>query len=291
VRLQAEGRRPAALTRRVNALLDAHAEEWTAPLREVKHGAVFTFRRGFVEEVTMSATRFVRGAAKLFQLAPTVRSARFPDASNEVSGLAKCKHLARLREVDLSRMCVCGGCPIERELARLFASRHVANLTTLNLTGDRIDAEGAERLAASKHLARLTTLDLSNNRIGTEGARALAASQHLDRLAELNLSRNGLDADGAKALAEAPRLAGLTRLVLKGNAIGVTGARALAASPLLARLTVLDLSNNRIGNAGARVLATSPQAAGLKVLNLTTNAIGGDAAEMLRNRFGKRVKV
>ena len=98
-RLRAEGRRNLALGRRGKELLAAHADRWTEPLREAKVGGKWhfrrrtpkgsagfvsstakvggewQFRRGFVEHVTMSATRFVRVAAKLFRLAPTVRSA------------------------------------------------------------------------------------------------------------------------------------------------------------------------------------------------------------------------
>jgi uncharacterized protein (TIGR02996 family) len=264
-RLKAEGRRNLALGRRVRELLAAHADRWTEPLRAAKLRGDWHFRRGFVEGVTMSATRFVRNAAKLFRLAPTVRSARFPDASNEVTALARCKYLARLTELDLRRMCDCGACPIDRELADLFASPHAVNLVSLNVAEDRIGEDLARLLAATKRLASLTALDLSGNPFGPDGVRALVESRHLmTRLATLDLSRCGLGNDGAKFLAGEPRLAGLKTLALRGNAIGNTGGKALASSPHAAGLTVLDLRNNRIG---------------------------AEAVEALRARFGKRVKL
>src|SRR5262249_52974348 len=127
---------------------------------------------------------------QLFALAP-IRAARFPDASNEVTALTKSPYLARLRSLDINYMCVCGRCPIERELRKLFASPHVANLNELMLSANRIDAELARRLATSRHLTQLIALDLSHNPLGTEGVRALAESPHLRDLRTLNLANMG----------------------------------------------------------------------------------------------------
>ena len=52
-------------------------------------------------------------------------------------------------------------------------------LQKLDLSENRIGAEGARALAASENLRGLKELDLSDNDIGDEGARALAASESL----------------------------------------------------------------------------------------------------------------
>lgn len=262
-RLPAEERRR-ALQKRVRSLVKEHGKVWTEPMRKAKLGKDWRFRRGFPEEVTLSARVFVVVAEEVFRLAPTLRAIRFPDASNEVTRLAECPYLERLREVDLTYMCKCGGCPIQRELRDLFASAYTAKLTTLRLAQDRMTADGARRLAESPHLDRVTTLNLADNSLGTAGARALAEASHL---------------------------ASLTHLVLKGNGIGPHGGRALAASPHLAKLRTLDLSDNNLCDIGARALGNSPHAEGLSLLDLRNNRIGNAVARMLRKRFGKRVKL
>jgi Ran GTPase-activating protein (RanGAP) involved in mRNA processing and transport len=285
----AQGHR--ALTRQVNALLKANAERWTQPLRDADLGYDWQFRRGFLDAVTISATEFVSVAKQLFQLAPTIRSVRFPEASNEVNGLARSRYLARLSCVDLRHMCECGYCPIERELRNLFKSPHAANITTLNLAADRIDAEGARALAKSKYLTRLTSLDLSNNPLGNEGVMELAESKRLKQLVTLNLSHTELGAAGAHELAKAKNMPALTHLTLSRNEIGPAGAQALAASPLVSQLTTLDLSKNEIGDAGAKSLAKSSGLKMIEMLDVRNNQISASGVKALRTRFGKRVKV
>jgi len=253
--LPAGDRRRGPLRRRVLELLKTHRKRWTAPLREARLGKKWEFRRGFVEGVTMSATHFVGTAGRLFRLAP-IRAVRCPDASNEVSALAKSPHLARLRSLDIGYMCVCGRCPIHMELRQLFASRHVANLTTLVVSGDRISAEGARQLAGSSRLARLTTLDLSSNRLRTEGLRALIDSPHLRHLKILRLGANDIAPGGARGLASWPRLSSLSELDLRSNRIGDAGARALAESPYLSPDVRLRLSDNEISDKGVEALRT-----------------------------------
>jgi len=279
------------LVRRVRDLLNTHADRWTQPLRDGRLGRDWQFRRGFLDAVTMSATQFVGVAERLFRVAPTVRTLRFPDASNEVTRLARCPYLARLASVDLHQMCKCGYCPIERELRDLFKSRHAANLTSLNLAQDRIDAAGARAMASSRHLARLTSLDLSGNPLGADGAEVFASSPHLDRLTSLDLAQTELRTDGARALAGETKLAALSRLVLRGNGIGPAGVRALVASPLAARLAALDLSDNEIGDAGARALVRWPRPERLELLDVRKAGVGEEVAGLLRQRFGKRVRV
>jgi uncharacterized protein (TIGR02996 family) len=263
-RLSADDPRRRPLEQQAQEVLDAFARRWTEPVRKARLGTDWVIRRGLLEGVTLPARRFVVVAEGLFRLAPTLCAARFPAASNEVAALARCPHLARLTEVDLRGMCGCGNCPIDEELAELFASPHAANLRVLNVAGDRIDLTGASRLATSQYLARLTALDLSGNRLGTAGVRALT---------------------------ESPHLTGLTRLALRGNGIGAQAGKVLADWPGLARLTTLDLSHNRLGNTAARALLRSPHAGDSLRIDLRSNGIDRDVARLLPDRFGKRVRV
>ncbi|MCH9808555.1 MAG: hypothetical protein K0U74_12555 [Alphaproteobacteria bacterium] len=142
----------------------------------------------------------------------------------------------------------------------------VTSLTSLNLGGNGLGADGARHLAG---LTRLTSLNLESNRLGADGARHLAA---LTSLTSLNLRGNDLGAAGARHLAA---LAGLTSLNLWGNGLGDAGARHLAA---LTSLTSLNLWGNRLGDAGARHLAAL---AGLTSLDLGGNNLGDAGARHL----------
>jgi len=139
-------------------------------------------------------------------------------------------------------------------------------LTSLGLWGNQIGAEGAAALTA---LTQLTSLDVGNNQIGDKEASAVAA---LSQLTTLDLGDNQIGAEGAAALAA---LTQLTSLDLWGNGIDAAGASALAA---LTQLTSLDLSENQIGDAGASSLAALTQ---LTSLDLSENQIGDAGASSL----------
>ena len=102
-----------------------------------------------------------------------------------------------------------------------------------------------DRVAALATLTGLTSLDLRGNQIGAEGARALG---HLTGLTSLDLRGNQIGDEGARALGQ---LTGLTLLDLHANQIGDEGARALGQ---LTRLTSLDLSENQVGDEGTASL-------------------------------------
>lgn len=204
--------------------------------------------------------------------------------------------------------------------AAQLAAAPLANLSSLDISDNRIGSAGVRALAASPHLARLAVLIafrngigdagltalcrsplagslnvalLQNNGIGDAGIRELAASPLLARLhgPGLNLSMNAIGDGGAAALAGSPHLSRFTELILRENAVGDAGAAALADSPHAANLTYLDLWKNRIGDAGAGALAASPHLNAVRDLSLRDNAISSWGADLLRMRFGDRVKV
>ncbi|MBX9623425.1 MAG: TIGR02996 domain-containing protein [Gemmataceae bacterium] len=214
---------------RVEQLLKTLRKSWPKPLPSGRQPKV-EFRRGFPEQVTMSALWFVGAAPVLFHRVPTLRAGRFPNASNEVRGplgLAGCPHLARLAEVDLHDMCSCGRCRIGDELRELFVSPHVANLSALNVAGDRLDAAAVRVLAESPHLGRLRSLGLAGNAVGPAGGRVLAGSPLGGGLARLDLSNNRLGDVGGRAFAAADRPGPWGLLDLRGNGIGPAVAKRL----------------------------------------------------------------
>jgi uncharacterized protein (TIGR02996 family) len=93
-------------------------------------------------------------------------------------------------------------------------------------------------------------------------------------------------------LAEVHELSRLRVLRLWREHLTDADAEALAQLPQLASLRVLDLRYyNRIGAVGARALAASPYLGGLAALELSGNPIPPGEVELLRRRFGERVKV
>ena len=183
------GRKRAALRKEADRIVEENPA-WLEDFKKAKVGYAPVFRRGFLHGATIKAAVFARHARRLFKAVPTLRAVRFPEASNELSHLTGTPHLLRLHEVDLSRMCSCGYCRIADELAELFASPNVANLTRLSLAGDRIASPGAAQLAASSSLGKLRELDLSHNDMGDDAARALLGSPWMGQLRRLDIRHN-----------------------------------------------------------------------------------------------------
>jgi uncharacterized protein (TIGR02996 family) len=206
-RLPAGDPRRPALEERRRLLLAEHHDAWLGPLRGLAYG--WSFRRGFVEEVTVDTRQLPKHADALF--AAPLRLVRLLHAGGVIQEVAECRHLRRLR--------------------------------ALHLTDNNLGNRGLSTLLASPHLGGLATLRLGNNGLTDTGAALLANAANLAGLESLNLSRNAIGDAGAEALARSPNLAGLTSLHLGSNLVRDAGAHALAAAPELRRLTSLDLSN------------------------------------------------
>ena len=271
--------RSAELGYRQQQLLSAHRAEWLGPLRGVTTLYDPTFRRGFLEEMTLDARTFLELGERLFALHP-LRHVSITDAGQgeysdperhrrHVSTLAASPLMARLTSMGLPWIG-------DQGIEVLAASPHLARLTALNLFRGQLGPAGARALAASPYLGQLTNLDLSANRIGPEGAEALAGSPFLAHLTDLNLDgissrhgdvENNIGDWGAEVLAASPHLTRLAKLTLYLNGISDAGVRALAASPTLANLVGLKLHGNYlITDAGVEALAASPHLTRLKTL-------------------------
>jgi serine/threonine protein kinase len=161
----------------------------------------------------------------------------------------------------------------------------------LDLMNRQIGDAGAQALAAWPALAKRSRLHLEGNQISDAGIKALAASPCLANVTHLFLFNNCIGDEGARALAESPYLANLSELNLGHNRIGDAGVIALANAPTLANLSALILVSNLIGDAGAQALAASPYLANLAELKPLDNRISAAGVSVLRERFGKRVRI
>lgn len=120
-----------------------------------------------------------------------------------------------------------------------------------------------ERLASCPHLQRVAFADFSDLLLGNRGVRVISQSQYVGDMRGLNFS---------------------------GVGVANSGAQALARSTSLRRLRELYLSDNRIGDLGGSALARSRILSRLETLCLRFNGIGAGASNILRQRFGDRVK-
>lgn len=175
--------------------------------------------------------------------------------------------------------------PIDLATITLLAtSEKLAKITTLDLTGSPIGAEGLRPLLSSPHIKGLRRLYLDNTQIGDEGCKLLSTATSIKALEELRLAHNQITAEGLRALLNAPFLHDLEALHLEENPLkdegasflgganlpklktlllmwtecGASGAKALAQASWLRRIRHLSLSNNPLEDDGAVALSKSP---------------------------------
>ena len=174
------------------------------------------------------------------------------------------------------------GCEGVRAIAE---SAQLANLRTLDVSGNAVGDDGVRSLVASRELGGVNRLRLHANRIGDAGLEALARSELLVRMlardGAFDLRDNAFGAPGAKALADSPALAAASTLDLGGNSVRDVGVRFLAESENLQSIHTLLLRQNRIGDAGAKALAYSPLMAQLTRLDVSSNRIAPRGVELL----------
>lgn len=185
------GSERAAVRERIKELQEAHQPAWFRELpRWVRrwyadHRYQRTeYRRGFVEEVCVTASPFLRFGPQLLDRTPVVRLDVY--------------HLRGLRTA-------LADCP------------WLGRVPHLNLAHERLEEEGAAALAENKHLSGVRVLDLWGCDLGDAGVRALADAESLTGLTTLDLGRNGLTLAAVKALRGAPFFRTLTELGLENN--------------------------------------------------------------------------
>ena len=173
-------------------------------------------------------------------------------------------------------------------------------LRELNLGDTGLGDDGAVAFSAAA-LPVLEVLRLDQCGIGKKGAEALA-KMPLDRLHVLSLAgvadlwegghdKPFLGGRGMATLVASPHLAGLTELRVPLNEIGDKGAIALAKATHMTGLRTLDLRANEIGDAGAKAILEAGQLDGVESLDLSGNKISASMVELLKVRFGGRVRI
>ena len=267
-RMPGHGRRRAELARVEGKLLARHADVWAAPFRGLATGPVF--RRGFVEEVKVTARQFLAHADALFAAGP-VRHLHLLDLGTHLTPAFLSPHLAKLTGLTVFAQ------HIGPSLARAVAdSPHLARLKVLRLGRNHVGDGGGELLANAPHLAGLEELDLGENELGEAGGRALAAPRFAG-LRRLELGLNAVGPVAAVAIAASQRLPVLERLGLEGNRVG--GPRLATTEPsAFFRVASLDLSGNDLTAAGLGSILGDLRAAGVRELDLSSNEGLGDAA-------------
>jgi uncharacterized protein (TIGR02996 family) len=176
------------LEQREQQLLAEHEREWVGDLADMADW--WTFRRGFVEEVSTTVDKFLANACPLFHRAP-IHEVHLIEARDRIESLAASPFLQRISHLDLSN----------------------------NLVRD----QGAKWLANSPHLAHTRGINLSSAGIGDAGIKALAASPHLGELRELYLSDNRISNNGVRAFVQFPLARNLHLLHVRFNTIGPEG--------------------------------------------------------------------
>jgi Ran GTPase-activating protein (RanGAP) involved in mRNA processing and transport len=190
----------------------------------------------------------------------------------------------KLEALDL-RKCSFGDEGI-RQLAYAFECQQSHSLAKLNVSCNRIGAEGAFHLAQRLSLAApsLTNLQLGGNFLGADGVRSAlgALLMGCTSATTLGLAGNSIGLEGGMKLAPVLKVfnaPALRALELWGNLIGTNCTVALSTSILVGgvpALTSLNLVANAIEAEGACALARaliSGGALALQVLDMRGNAI------------------
>jgi uncharacterized protein (TIGR02996 family) len=273
IRLQIErARRPSqdqtrlAPGKREAALLEAHREEWLAPLPDYARDKV-QFERGFPGRAShVEMEDFLHWDEALWRVAPVtvVELTDYPSVAGEYRAEGE----------------------KERLLRALAAKPELAHLLSLNLVESGITPGDLKILLASPHLGGLHDLQLGDNGLGDEGARVVARARGLSSLNSLGLGANAVGPPGVAALTRSPLLKQLRTLDLSNNNLGDGGVELLAASRRARNLTQLNLLGCGITDAGARSLAASPHLGGLTYLCVFRNDLGPEGQAALRERFG-----
>jgi len=262
--------RRAELARTERALSGLFSDLWAEPFRGLATGPVF--RRGFVDEVKVTARQFLARPRELFAAGP-IRRLHILDAAGRLPSVMASPYLAQLRGLTIY------GQHLRNNLAQAVAdSPYLAELKSLHLGRNQIGDLGALRLLSPGNFPNLDDLDFSENELSERFGHSWAEQRGAaERLSRLELSGNALGPTGAVALAS---FTGLTRLGLAGNRVGGPRLASVNASSLLLP-TVLDLADNALGPDGLRRLLDVPRPTGVLDLDLSRNGLGDDGVRLL----------
>jgi uncharacterized protein (TIGR02996 family) len=279
-----DGTSPAA--HRIAELFHKHQAEWMADLPKVfrENARSWRFRRGFLEDLPITAAGFARLTKKVWARHP-IQEVDLRDVRGRLAAVFARPEMNRVRELTF------------------HASHHNEELTdddlaalaaTPNLTGLRRLAVWtrngnalSDALAHCPSLHVLERLSLSDESIDADGVATLTrtGADNLRNLKHLRLEVGGDGPAVAEVIAAADPLAGLEELLFPGDnsRVGDRGVAALTASPHLSRLRWLSLHRQSIGPTGAVALGRSKHLTRLEGLHLEGNPIGADGLRAVAN--------
>jgi uncharacterized protein (TIGR02996 family) len=184
----------ACLERRQQHLLAEYSTTWAGAIADQLEW--WCFRRGFIEEVSLSASQLIDSADDLFQHAPLEDLHVTPDVS-ALAELPAVPALQRTVFLDLSAH------PLgDAGLTELAQAPFLAHIHGLNLTSCGLCGAGLAALGESPHVSHLRELYLCDNAIDDSGVRMLALSPLLEQLDVLYLRLNPVSEEAAGLLRE-----------------------------------------------------------------------------------------
>ncbi|TWP53618.1 hypothetical protein FKR81_02295 [Lentzea tibetensis] len=177
--------------------------------------------------------------------------------------------------------------------AAFVATEAFPRLRRLDLSRNRLGANGARQLATDVRLPALEHLDLKGRKggspyygcpsvqpVGDTGAEAWASSDNAAKLTYLNMAATGLGQDGLIALMRSERLLGLGFLDVSHNPVGSWPA-ALRKASVWRTLRTLDVTECGLGDDDVESLASTPSAPPLHGISLAYNSVGSRGARAL----------
>lgn len=309
-------------------LLAKHKDAWVGSFKSDASTVVFagrrythasptswSFTRGFVDGVTMSASTFGQVSGLLLAREP-VRRVKL--THGPIAAALRGERVAGLRELDLGRVRLKDEAPV------LFASDALSGLTHLDLTHTGLGLKGSRALAsaASEHFPRLRELVLSDCALSDAALGVLGGAPLIQRAHSLTLDRDSfgsrgitvlvaraaelellsvnsrqLDASVVDGLLASHARRSLQSLTLRGP-IGQPGLEALLGGDW-PKLEALHLPAAALPDAAADALLAANWTEQLQVLDLSennqpwasSNQLSPAAVTRLRERFGARLRI
>ena len=297
-RLPFFSRRYPALNRRAEELLVANRRRWRLHWLDCQQ----IFRRGFVEELRISAALYFRLAQGIFEKLPlrwvhftshsAMSSVQWPDLTR-LEGIEFCSGPFgdpgdwHYLEFPRLRWLKCTGLVPTAIFLRDAACPRLEALDLSSSPSPPDQWEAFVRIGRLRQV-RAFALDaaadsLLPHRMRAAGARMLAEAGMVE-LRQLHLRGQLIGEGGLYHMSRSPSFAKLEELYLDNNDIGVigpTGIEDLCTSSTLPRLRALSLANNPIGAFEIEELAAWPGLGQLRWLNLSNCNLTSDAVRPL----------
>lgn len=292
---------------------ERHRQDW---LTDIATSATrWTFRRGFLDSISLSKDAFLALPPRLFEQHPLTSAELILEPADrspaDLDDLAGCSHLRHLERLGLVHRFLADG-PLES----LLASPHLTRLRALNLSGtyltgrwlgevtrfpvlDRIEEldlsvcpflhdRVVRALVDSRQIGILRRLHLGGTALTPFGLIALLRPFRLDNLVDLEIGVMNVPAlaeasrRAVRELAESPAMERLLALSLRGGVLDGERAGLLFQAPL-ANLRELHIVGCELTGAACQALARARHLRSLTHLNLTANRLNGDDLAVLAN--------